>query len=234
MKVLVIPDVHLKPEIFDVATRIMKNSDCNRAVCVGDIVDDWGCEKNTDLYEETLKKAIEFSHNYRDTLWCYGNHDLAYLWDQYTHPGFSTYAQEIVRKYFSLLNDTGNLAIMHRIDNTIFSHAGLTKEFVDYYLNDMRNDVDSMIDSINRFGKEVLWDDMSPLWARPQYHYANGDVVPSAYLHVVGHTPMKLITLQGNLLSVDVFSTWSDGRPYGNQEMCWVDTETREWRKINI
>ncbi len=28
MKVLVIPDVHLKPDIFDMATRVMEISDC--------------------------------------------------------------------------------------------------------------------------------------------------------------------------------------------------------------
>lgn len=234
MRVLVIPDVHLKPEIFEMATRIMESSDCERVVCVGDIVDDWGCEKNTDLYEKTLKKAIEFAHKHRDTLWCYGNHDLAYLWDIYTHPGFSAYAQDIVRNYFGQLDDMGNLAIMHRIDNVIFSHAGLTKEFVDYYMDDLRYNVDAMIDSVNKYGKEVLWDDMSPLWARPQYHYEDGDVIPSEYLNVVGHTPMKSITQQGNLLTVDVFSTWSDGRPYGNREMCWVNTITREWGKVDI
>lgn len=39
---------------------------------------------------------------------------------------------------------------------------------------------------------------------------------------------------EGNLLMVDVFSTWSDGRPYGNRELCWVDTVTREWGKAVI
>ena len=86
MKVLVIPDVHLKPEIFDWAMNIMENSDCERAVCVGDICDDWGCERNVELYKETLQKAVEFARKYPDTLWCYGNHDLAYIWDMYDHP----------------------------------------------------------------------------------------------------------------------------------------------------
>jgi hypothetical protein len=114
-----------------------------------------------------LKKAVEFANSFPNTLWCYGNHDLAYLWNQYNHPGFSVYAQEKVSK----LNDTGNLAVMHRIDNAIFSHAGLTREFVDYYMSDLRNNIDKMIVAVNKYGKEVLGDDMSPVWARPQYHY---------------------------------------------------------------
>ena len=61
MKVLVIPDVHLKPEIFDRAMSIMENSDCECAVCVGDICDDWGCEWNVELYKKTLQKIARFA-----------------------------------------------------------------------------------------------------------------------------------------------------------------------------
>ena len=86
MKILVIPDVHLKPWIFDRAMEIMESSDCVRAVCVGDIADDWDLQRDVELYEKTMKKAVEFAKKYPDTLWCYGNHDLAYLWDKYDHP----------------------------------------------------------------------------------------------------------------------------------------------------
>lgn len=229
MKVLVIPDVHLKPEIFDKAMEIMENSDCETAVCVGDIVDDWGCQGELDLYEKTMKKAIGFAGKYPETLWCYGNHDLAYVWEVYDHPGFSEDARDIVRGYMEELDGTGNLAIMHRIDNVVFSHAGLTREFVDYYLKNYSDDIDAMIEAVNDFGKGFLWDGMSPVWARPQYNYYDGVVVPAECLNVVGHTPMRDITLQGNLLTVDVFSTWNDGRPYGNCKLCWVDTVTKEW-----
>ena len=105
-KVLVIPDVHLKPWMFDQAIDIMENTDCELAVCLGDIVDDWGCEHDVDLYEETLKNAIRFASRYPDTLWCLGNHDLAYVWDQYDHPGYSSYAADTVCDMFETLRDT--------------------------------------------------------------------------------------------------------------------------------
>lgn len=70
-KILVIPDVHLKPWIFDQATEIMINTDCDRAVCVGDLVDDWGMEDAVDCYEKTLRKAISFAERFPDTVWCY-------------------------------------------------------------------------------------------------------------------------------------------------------------------
>lgn len=52
------------------------------------------------------------------------------------------------------------------------------------------------VDSVNKSGKEMLWDDKSPLRTRPQYHYEEDDIIPSEYLHVVGHTPMKEIMQQ--------------------------------------
>ena len=229
MKVLVIPDVHLKPEVFDRAMEIMENSDCEMAVCVGDIADDWGCDGNVELYEKTMKKMIEFAEKYPETLWCYGNHDLAYVWDVYDHPGFSEDARFIVSEYFEELDGIVDLAIMHRIDNVVFSHAGLTHEFVETYLSEYSDDIDAMIEAVNDFGEDVMWDDVSPVWARPQQYYSDGDVVPAEYLNVVGHTPVRSIQSQGNLLTVDTFSTWSDGRPFGDCTMCWVDTVTKEW-----
>ena len=233
MKVLVIPDVHLKPEIFDWAMNIMENSDCDRAVCVGDICDDWGCERNVELYKETLQKAVEFARKYPDTLWCYGNHDLAYIWDMYDHPGFSEDAQDTVCEYLGELEDTGNLAIMHRIDNVVFSHAGLTSEFVEDYLDYCRDDIDAMIEAVNDFGSGIMWDPTSPVWARPQGEYRLGSVCLPEYLQVVGHTPMRSIEQEGNLLTTDVFSTWSDGRRFGEERFCWVDTVTKEWGYID-
>ncbi len=58
MKVLVIPDVHLKPEIFDQAEEIMETTDCEGIVCLGDIVDDWGCMSDFEKYEETMDRLI--------------------------------------------------------------------------------------------------------------------------------------------------------------------------------
>ena len=70
-----------------------------------------------------------------------------------------------------------------------------------------------------------MWDDDSPIWARPQqneYHVP----YPKRMFQVVGHTPVACPLLQDNLLSVDNFSTYPDGKPYGNQRFVIVDTDT--------
>ena len=41
MKVIVIPDVHLKPWMFDRASRIMQKGQAELAVCLMDLADDW-------------------------------------------------------------------------------------------------------------------------------------------------------------------------------------------------
>ena len=47
-----------------------------------DVPDDWNQEYNLELYRDTFDAAITFAKKYPDTLWCYGNHDLSYLWNK--------------------------------------------------------------------------------------------------------------------------------------------------------
>ena len=61
MKVLVIPDVHLKPWMFTRASELMKETESDRAVCRMDIADDWRQQFNLDLYIQTYDAAIAFA-----------------------------------------------------------------------------------------------------------------------------------------------------------------------------
>lgn len=83
MKVLVIPDVHLKYKLFDRADAILESGQAERAVVLGDLVDDWHCEMRDDMYKALFDRAKEFHKEHPDTLWCWGNHDLAYF---HCHP----------------------------------------------------------------------------------------------------------------------------------------------------
>ena len=77
MKVLIIPDVHLKPFMFKQAAELMERGIAKRAVCLMDIPDDWNKQFDISLYEQTYDAAISFAKKYPDTAWCYGNHDLS-------------------------------------------------------------------------------------------------------------------------------------------------------------
>ena len=65
MKVLVIPDVHLKPWMFEQAAVLMRAKKADRAVCLMDIPDDWGKEYDIALYEQTYDAAIDLPKNFR-------------------------------------------------------------------------------------------------------------------------------------------------------------------------
>lgn len=54
MRVLVIPDIHLKTWIFDRAEKIIKDGKADRAVCLMDIPDDWNMEFQIERYKKHL------------------------------------------------------------------------------------------------------------------------------------------------------------------------------------
>ena len=237
MKVLVIPDVHLKPWIFDAAQDAMKTSKADKAVCLMDIPDEWNQEANLDLYIQTFECALNFQEAYPDSLWCYGNHDLSYLWLQ-QESGFSFLAIQTVNEYIKklrdLLPDTNQMAYIHKIDNVLFMHGGLTKAFVKHYASDTDyDDADAVVDLINHLGYKEIWDDASPIWYRPQF---NAELMykQDELLQVVGHTPVEKITKDFNILSCDVFSTYRDLRPIGSEEFLLIDTESWEYKGLEI
>ena len=237
MRVLVIPDIHLKSWIFDRAEDILKAGKADRAVCLMDIPDDWDMQFQTELYRETYDRAIEFSKTYPDTLWCYGNHDVSYPWGK-LETGYSPYAERtVMTKLEELengLQDPKQIAIMHRIDKVLFVHGGLSARFVSRLNKKLLDaDIDEVIAAVNDAPIDVLWNDESPLWLRPQGRNISifrNDI----YKQVVGHTPVDRIFEKNGVISTDVFSTYCDGRQIGESAMVVIESETGEYEKINV
>ena len=236
MIVLVIPDVHLKPWVFDNAMEIMDTGVADRAVCLMDIPDDWGREHDLQLYEDTFDAAIRFQKEFPDTLWCYGNHDLSYRWLQY-ETGFSPDAIHVVNEKLDELRNElpveRRMAYVHRIDNVLFVHGGITQSFAECHAGDaVIEDTGAVMERLNRLGRDEMWDDASPIWFRPQF---SGDRMyrETELLQVVGHTPVKKLERRGSVLSCDLFSTYRTGKPIGTEEFLMIDTETWSFRGIN-
>ncbi len=238
MKVLVIPDVHLKPFLFTRAAELLREGAAERAVCLMDIPDEWGQQNNLDLYIRTFDTAIEFARDFPETLWCYGNHDLSYLWGQ-IQSGYSPAAAWIVKRKLAELKealpDSRQLAFVHRIDRVLFSHGGISDEFVwEYVPEEDRENVDRTIEAINRLGAGEMWKFGSPIWFRP----GDGGRVylpgkEGEYLQAVGHSPEKCIRKMEGVLFCDVFSLYHDRKPVGTQKYPVVDTETLEWEELD-
>ena len=230
-KVFVVPDIHLKLWMLEEADKIISADRYDKVVMLGDLVDDWGMEYKLDLYDEMLARTADFivKHN---AYFCYGNHDVSYLWDR-LESGFSPAAHDRViagMRRIEEIVDPDRIAFIHKIDNTLFSHAGLTDVFVNYFFDDPEEyTVDELIEDINEMSAIELWTDASPIWARPQGMYDGFELYPEDLYQVVGHTPVRAPQKEGNLLTLDTFSTYSDGRPIGDQQFVWVDTVTGEW-----
>lgn len=124
--------------------------------------------------------------------------------------------------------------IMHRIDNVLFSHGGLTADFLRWLNKDLLDaDIEEVIAAVNDAPHDYLWNDESPLWFRPQYETREifrADI----YKQVVGHTPVEKIFEKDGIISTDVFSTYRDGRQIGESAMIVIDSETGEYEKIEV
>lgn len=94
------------------------------------------------------------------------------------------------------------------------------------------HDVEAVVAAINELGPNEMWNDASPIWLRPQ-HSNMRLYKTKELLQVVGHTPMNMITKEGNLISSDVFSTYQNGKPIGTEEFLLMDTETWECSGIH-
>lgn len=123
--------------------------------------------------------------------------------------GYSPYAERTVISKIEELEQTlknpAQIAFMHRIDNILFSHGGLTTDFV-RWLNEELLDagIDDVVTAVNDAPQDYLWNDASPLWLRPQYK------------------------------NVDVFSTYRGGRQIGESAMIVMDSNTGKYEKIEV
>lgn len=221
--------------MFDRATELMNSDIAEKSVCLMDLPDDWGHGYDIDLYIKTFDKAIDYAKHFPETKWCYGNHDLSYIWMQ-PESGFSSFAMPTVSSKLAVLRnalvDDSLIAYIHRIDNVLFVHGGLTHAFVKLYASDIEyEDTDTILERINNLGFREIWDDASPIWYRPQY-YNEKMYKATDMLQVVGHTPVMAIDRVDNVLSCDLFSTYRNGAPIGTQEFLLIDTDSWEYRGI--
>ena len=228
MRVLVIPDVHLKPDMIDKAASLMTSHKFDNAVFLGDFVDDWNQGRNIGLYDNTFDALDKFLRLFPNSLICYGNHDISYVWNK-LETGYSAFAHDtVMARLHDLYRAHGidRWKFIHKIDDVLFSHAGITTDFLKKHRMSKKS-ADEIVEKINRMGREELWVDASPIWARPRHFEYN------ICLQVVGHTPLSQVTYykRFNLLVTDNHSTFDTGTP--DKSMVWVDTKTGAFEALS-
>ena len=236
MRLLIIPDVHLKPYLFNMAESV-DPSEYDNIICLGDLFDDWRQQDNDLIYQDIMRTVLDFDKKHPDMLWCWGDHDLSYEWG-FTGTEFSYWMMSDVSNFLNKMKAQvkNRLKVMHRIDDVLFSHAGLCYKYIlmlftkEQSPDDMIRKINSLTDRADRAAK--LWDSDSPI--RLPLSDNNNMYIKTEenknFFQVIGHTPVQQPTVNKNTLMLDTFSTYPDGKPIGDCRLVIFDTETLNWK----
>ena len=123
-KILVVGDVHNKPEIFKKALQIADKESCDKVLLMGDYLDDFG-----DTPETTFNTIMALRETLEDprVIALIGNHELSYLEDQRCS-GWTAAKKFLVDEYV----ERSKLTLSYQESNWLFTHAGLTERWWKY------------------------------------------------------------------------------------------------------
>lgn len=199
-KVLAIGDIHTKIWIVERVSKIINNYD--RVIFCGDYADDFNASPQDTLNTWSLLKDLQIKNRNKVGL-VIGNHDYIYVYDTPSlQTGYNTITHTLINapENKDLKDWLASLPIVIEIDGVTYSHAGITNEW-------------SGIKDVNG-----LWNDTSPLWARP-----SGNNSYKSIPQVFGHTPVKTCRkINNRLWCIDTFSTYTDGKPFGDGSVLQV------------
>lgn len=193
-QIVVLGDIHGRPIWKD----IIEKESPEQVIFLGDYVsthENYTEQEQVDNFEE----IIEYKRNHPNTIMLRGNHDLQHLgyhWAQCS--GYFPKVAKLMKEWKQTYLD--NTQWLYIIDNTVFSHAGISKVWLreemgidpDNLTNDILNDINKLEPS-EKFGftSRDRWDiygesPYQPLtWIRPNTLV---DVMIPGYNQVVGHT----------------------------------------------
>lgn len=146
MKITCIGDIHSRHIYYNLIDDVMKDSDV--VVFLGDYVDPYSISKKKqkkDYYKIDdsliiLKDIIELKKkNKNKVILLLGNHDTHYLYDDV---GYSSRYDDKNAGMIKMLyrNNKDLFQYCYQFGNHIFTHAGITKSWIEYYKNILYDD----------------------------------------------------------------------------------------------
>lgn len=184
-KIVAIGDIHgrnLWEKILE------KEKDADRFVFIGDYFDSFSIPAAQQI--ENFRKIVDFKRKYPDSVvLLIGNHDFHYMPEADTdrYSGYNDYyAREI---WLNLQTIREEMKLVHVEDGYLFSHAGVTKTWLDEKCGDVDLINELTLDTFrfeNRdtsgYGDSIY---QSPIWVRPNALVKDAVL---EYVQVVGHT----------------------------------------------
>jgi len=165
-------------------------SDCHgRPELIQNVVDDSGYDRKTDrlifagdLFDigpDPLACMQLLLRLNAEILW--GNHDVAAYFDLRISPQ-SRYDSSTYEQLHKISSSIQSAAIVD--DDILVTHAGVGERFYSQFFV-LDSDAEIIRDCINAMPLNMLWNDYSPLWYRPNEY----DKLISFVRQVFGHTP---------------------------------------------
>lgn len=209
MRTLIIPDMHLKPHMLLKAEKLHKEKFIDEFVFLGDYFDDWNQTTNVKAYSDTVKALSNFKKKH-NCIFLLGNHDVPYLINQPQHySAIDPYSIKECRDFLISVKPQ----ICHISQGWMCSHAGIDIE------HDPENKWFTDVSAEFKILKNLIEDEYSPLWIRPQ------NIIPHNIFskQIVGHTPTQAIKLENDIYYTDTWSTYPNGKNIGTPSFVLID-----------
>ena len=243
---LICGDIHAKPQIIQAIIRIQ--DDYDKIIFLGDYVDDWNTPPN--MSYATITDLVNLKKTHPDKyILLLGNHCLSsWLAGKFRCSGFDPMTNLICSPVYEENISLFNLAYYD--GNFLYTHAGITESFrkntfpdehsgekIAELLNhtlwnkDTDEDANRIFNLLNSAGPARGGSGIpSPLWADDSE--LMNDPADIDCGQIVGHTPqlnIKEITKDSHTLYFcDTHSTYSNGEPYGNNNLLVVKGKQAE------
>lgn len=223
MKIVAVGDTHGRLKWKEI---VIKEADADKFIFIGDYFDtrDGGYSGNKQI--ENFKDILTFKEAKPDkVILLTGNHDFHYIKRMYEQ--YSGYQKKYVDDISLLVEsaiESRQMQMCYQHDNFLFSHAGLTKTWCGLTMGIYNINInDVVIKTINDYlvyqpevfkfsageNIDMSGDDVTqgPIWVRPISLMK--DMVDGVTC-VVGHTPVKRVAINPNLILIDCLGTSDD------------------------
>ena len=206
MKTVVIGDIHGR----SIWKLIVHMENPNRVIFIGDYFDSFDIKGGEQL--NNFLDILEYKKSSgKEVVLLIGNHDHHY-YPEIGETGTSGY-QKIFSYQIGPVIDANreHLQIAYQMDEYLFTHAGVSSEFMDQTFGVNGWKVETIADELNEMfmyrpgvfsfdGLDPYGDDtyQTPLWIRPRsLMKANRNTLRTRFIQIVGHTQVKSLDLVG-------------------------------------
>lgn len=233
MKTIIIGDLHGLPTW----EFVVEQENPDRVIFIGDYFDSFRFTAAEQMHN--FKEIIRYKESGQsEVIMLYGNHDSVYMpgWGE-TYSGYQSGAAPAIQQ--QLIENKHHLQMAYQQDEFVFTHAGVSSVWYEYWRDCLGLHELDMVDAINlmwktspkpfRFtGLDPYGNDKfsSPIWIRPEaLQKANRDTLRDKIIQVVGHTQQRKIDREGKSTGGRYY--YIDTMPTSGEYMIIEDGEIR-------